>query len=1064
MDEIKDDITKTDNKQLDLNNLMADFPGGVVYFQFNEKMTIEYYTNSLLGMLECDDKNFNNLYKGSFKSIVHKDDFEQVYNCITETISEGKSSNVECRLVLRGNKTRWVSMIFIIKGNKLTKLHVIANIIDIDSYKEKEIRAGLEKEKYRQILNMNSNIYFEYNVAKDIIVFNNTDDVLRLAGQQIKQFRNRLIASNRVHENDKMELLNLNNYVNGKNVEFRFMSVDSSVTWCCVRAVAILDSRKNIKEIIGCIDNIDKQKKEMTQKLARQQQDSLTQLLNRKFTQKEIITYLSHEGRDGNHAFMIVDLDNFRQVNETLGNLFGDAVLINISDNLKKIFYESDIVGRIGGDEFLIFIKNRNNLRMLIDKTEDIREVVRNTYIGEKVDGTITCSIGITLYPDDGKTFEELFRNADVALHKAKMLGKDRCEFYSKELSFKLENGGKFYNEYKMEPVSRNGLNNFDREITTFAFDIMARTKDVNSAINLILDKIGRQFDATFVNIYEIDKDAGEVNVTYHWAKDGIKRREQDKKIFSFKYDETYNSVFDSSDMYCVNDTSGHEKNAYSEVVENRNIKSFMQSLIFEDESIEGYVCIADSKKPRKWSRYEKDSLVTVTKVIASYLLKMRASQRMEEKLETLKNYDTLTGLPTLVKFKEEARKIMQENADTKYAVVSIDFKKFKFINDTLGYEAGDRVLRDFADYIRRDEMMNVCASRVASDNFVLLFEHIDDKTIVDRITFMSEKFGIHEQGKFLNINIILSSGASIIDNALDDLMVPIDNANIAKKQAKEQSKCTSVFFDEKLREKSQSEFEITNTMEKALAHNEFKVYLQPKVSLSDGKLVGAEALIRWIKPNGTIMPPDKFIPLFEKNGFVVNLDFFVYEEVCKMFKKWMGQGIHIVPISVNVSRIHLYDVKFVDTFKKLIDSYEIPHEYIELELTESIFLDNTEVALTTMKNFRKSGFKVSIDDFGAGYSSLNLLKNMTSDVLKLDKEFFGRGELQKEEEIIVSSIVNMAKQLNMKVLSEGVETVAQSKFLKEIACDMAQGYLFAKPMPQDSFELIMANNLQFNI
>ena len=169
MDEIKDDITKTDNKQLDLNNLMADFPGGVVYFQFNEKMTIEYYTNSLLGMLECDDKNFNNLYKGSFKSIVHKDDFEQVYNCITETISEGKSSNVECRLVLRGNKTRWVSMKFIIKGNKLTKLRVIANIIDIDSYKEKEIRAGLEKEKYRQILNMNSNIYFE--LLNQILMF-----------------------------------------------------------------------------------------------------------------------------------------------------------------------------------------------------------------------------------------------------------------------------------------------------------------------------------------------------------------------------------------------------------------------------------------------------------------------------------------------------------------------------------------------------------------------------------------------------------------------------------------------------------------------------------------------------------------------------------------------------------------------------------------------------------------------------------------------------------------------------------------------------------------------------
>lgn len=165
-----------------------------------------------------------------------------------------------------------------------------------------------------------------------------------------------------------------------------------------------------------------------------------------------------------------------------------------------------------------------------------------------------------------------------------------------------------------------------------------------------------------------------------------------------------------------------------------------------------------------------------------------------------------------------------------------------------------------------------------------------------------------------------------------------------------------------------------------------------------------------------------------------------------------MEEGLEPVTISVNVSRVHLNNSDFVDKVMNLIERYHTPHEYLEFELTESIFLDNTEMAIGTMHELKNRGFKVSIDDFGAGYSSLNLLKDMTSDVLKLDKEFFRKGDMKQEEKIIVSSIINMAKQLKMKVLSEGVETEAQSEFLKTIDCDMAQGYLFAKPMPVEEF------------
>jgi EAL domain-containing protein (putative c-di-GMP-specific phosphodiesterase class I) len=292
-----------------------------------------------------------------------------------------------------------------------------------------------------------------------------------------------------------------------------------------------------------------------------------------------------------------------------------------------------------------------------------------------------------------------------------------------------------------------------------------------------------------------------------------------------------------------------------------------------------------------------------------------------------------------------------------------------------------------------------------------------------------------------------------------EDIMTFIDNANIARKSVKGNSTTICKFYDVEMQNKIKKEIEITNSMEGALKNKEFLVFLQPKVNLGDNKLVGAEALVRWERGNHTVLPPNDFIPLFEKNGFILQLDFYIYEEVCKLIHHWITEGMPVVPISVNVSRVHLNDEHFVEKVKRLVNKYFIPPKYIELELTESMFLNNTEIAISTMKELRKLGFGVSIDDFGAGYSSLNLLKDMTTDVLKLDKEFFRQGDMQKEEQIIVSSIISMAKQLNMKVLSEGVETKMQSDFLKSISCDMAQGYLYAKPMPITQFETLLLGN-----
>ncbi|QHQ63029.1 EAL domain-containing protein [Anaerocolumna sedimenticola] len=791
-----------------------------------------------------------------------------------------------------------------------------------------------------------------------------------------------------------------------------------------------------------------------------EKQDSLTRLFNKEYTRNIIDEFLTASKPDSHHALMIVDIDNFQVVNENLGYLFGDTVLVNIADSLRKIFYDTDIAGRIGGDEFLIFLKNIANPEVLKDKAEEIYSVFRNTYTGENTNYSMSCSIGIGVYPDDGLDFKQLFFKADAALIYTRENHKNYYGFYRE-----IEDSGKYidpncYEKYKITKTRAYGSNNFDKEITAFAFDIMSRTKDVNSAINLLLNKVRAQFDCSHICIMENSINS-QLITTYLSCKDELKPDKSKFNNLTIELNDN-SSRFDENGIFYINNIAEWNGNFGFDTLNTLHIQALLQCGIFENGILKGCVSIHDNEKPRYWTQYEIDSLVTIAKIISSYLLKMRASERANEQLYRIKNYDALTGLPSLHKFKKDVSKLLADNPGQKYAIIYSDITQFKYINDTLGYDVGDRILCDLAMLLSGDGTRMERVSRISEDNFLIVSPLMDEKVLTDNILLMNEQFNIQQRAKYPGTKFIVASGVSVIDPA-EDISVAIDNANVARKSIKNSSKTNCKFFDNSMKVKLQREAEITNSMEQALKNSEFIVYLQPKIGLTDNNLVGAEALVRWKKNDNTLISPNDFIPIFERNGFVVNLDFYIYEEVCKVLHYWIKNNFPLVPISVNVSRIHLNDENFVNEIKKLVDHYEIPYHLLELELTESIFLNNAEAALITMKKLRKLGFGVSIDDFGAGYSSLNLLKNMETDVIKLDKEFFGKGDMQKEEQIIVSSIISMAKQLNMKVLSEGVETQTQSDFLKTVDCDMAQGYLYSKPVPVEDFEILMKDTYNKN-
>ncbi len=418
---------------------------------------------------------------------------------------------------------------------------------------------------------------------------------------------------------------------------------------------------------------------------------------------------------------------------------------------------------------------------------------------------------------------------------------------------------------------------------------------------------------------------------------------------------------------------------------------------------------------------------------------------------------DQLTGGKNKNRFYRDCEKISKKISPEKLAMVVLDIDKFKYINDRLGYDEGDRILvrihKTLADCLDKEEPF----ARISEDNFACLLKNAPDKDLEMRLHEVFTEFN-RRNSFFIKYPVNFSAGICRLGQCRGkfdsiDFTTAIDRCKLAKKSIKNKHNSDVAFYDGKIREVSLREKDFENAMPQALENREFECYLQPKYGTNSREIVGAEALIRWNSKEFGFVCPGDFIPLAEKNGFVVELDFFILEEVCKMLRRWLDNGKTPIVISVNQSRLHINDDDYIWRLREIVDKYEIPYEYIELELTESVFTEDAERMIAIMKKLHEIGFKLSIDDFGSGYSSLNLLKDIPADVLKIDREFFNGTVNSKKGRAVISSVVDMAKNLEMNVISEGVETQDQIDFLKEIDCNMVQGFYFSKPMKLKDFD-----------
>ena len=434
--------------------------------------------------------------------------------------------------------------------------------------------------------------------------------------------------------------------------------------------------------------------------------------------------------------------------------------------------------------------------------------------------------------------------------------------------------------------------------------------------------------------------------------------------------------------------------------------------------------------------------LAVISVSVGVYIYSWRKSKK---ELMTLAYQDPVTLGDNFVAFKERAK----SKKDGVGWLIAMDVTDFKLINSTCGVPKGDEVLRAIWEIFENETGENELAAHVNADRFILFWMDENQENIKQRLEHVIKKIEeIPERLEIPNLFPVFGIFHTIVLDEIDPLY---GNAVQAKHQIKGRRDRHYIFYDELNHESIQENRELEEHFETALENEEFEIWYQPKYSAHSRKLVGAEALVRWRRADGALIPPLKFIPLFERNGNIIRLDEYVFRAVCRQQKEWQKQGQKMLPVSVNISRVSLYYSSVVEKYESIIRSFDLDSKYIQLEITESATIDNNEI-FNVLEQFHTAGFKILLDDFGSGYSSLAALNRMHFDTIKLDKslvDYIGDDNGEK----LLNSITKLAQSFGMEITAEGVETVEQLMFLCNLDCDDIQGYYFSRPLPVKEYE-----------
>lgn len=447
-----------------------------------------------------------------------------------------------------------------------------------------------------------------------------------------------------------------------------------------------------------------------------------------------------------------------------------------------------------------------------------------------------------------------------------------------------------------------------------------------------------------------------------------------------------------------------------------------------------------------EWNDEEKAAIETLAHVIYIVMRRVRLKALVDKAMMT----DSMTHVSNTIGMKQYAKKLVEKNLLANYNCAFFNIKNFRYYNQKVGSAQGDELLKSYATKINDFLLADENVTRMGGDNFIIFVKKERVGALFDLVKKVNIQLWIDNKPMSLDVETRIGVHDIAPGDSLDDA---INCATIAIAYAKAQNTNSIVWFEKKMRDKDLQAQNVSVNFPKALKNGDLIVYYQPKVCLKDSSLCGSEALVRWVR-DGVTVPPMEFIPDLEREGTICQLDMYVFETVCKDIRRWLDCGMNPVRVSVNFSKQHFKTDNAADKVLDIIHRYNIPTNFIEIELTEASGFESFDNFIEFTGIMRNNGIKVSIDDFGTGYSSLNVLKRLNVDIIKLDKTFIDSlNKPEEQDEVFIKNIVNMINELGMNVVAEGVETNNQVEFLKSVDCTAVQGYYYDRPMPRDRYE-----------
>ncbi|UWG97105.1 EAL domain-containing protein [Dehalobacter sp. DCM] len=584
---------------------------------------------------------------------------------------------------------------------------------------------------------------------------------------------------------------------------------------------------------------------------------------------------------------------------------------------------------------------------------------------------------------------------------------------------------------------------------------IAAKQMNLEYKINRALEKCGQVFEMDRVWIYLQYQDEQCGIMPFVWYQ--TKKPSEEGKEYSLKQASIPSNLLSSGKIIHIPDAeqlSTSEKNTFSGLITG-STKSMICLPIVENGEVLGLFGLESARTMKKWREDQIDLLEVISNILGDALAKVRA----EKEIEQLAYYDHLTKLPNRALFRKRANEAIRQAdlTNSMIAVIFLDLDSFKTVNDTIGHEGGDELIRKVGLKLLACIRKTDTVSRFGGDEFLILLNDISDykdvRKIADSIlALLAEPIVLRDQEFFVTASV----GIALYPNDGLDTETLIKNSDIAMYKAKEKGKNQYALCSDDMKEEVRTNIMLTNSLYRAIERNELYLHYQPQVRLPEGEIIGLEALLRWSHPDMGVISPDVFIPIAEQGGMINTIGEWVLRKACEQNKIWQNKGYPRLRMAVNISVKQLRNPYIIDQIANTLVETGLQAEYLELEITEGSLLKGSTHIVRVLNEIKKLGITLSIDDFGTEYSSLNRLKNLPIDRLKLDMQFVQGIEGDEKDRAIIRVIINLAKNLGLQIIAEGVETEKQVHFLTREMCKEVQGYYYYEPMPAEDIEELL--------